>query len=481
MVVAQPTWGVDVGAAQLIRQSLIDLRDRGVAVLVISEELDELYAICDRLAVLAGGRLSPACATGAMPVERLGMWMTGDFSATVAGNQPLANWPERALQRAAMKIGALWPFALERRPAPSTLMRFASPLLAAVAMLATGFVLFSVLGKSPIEAFRVFFYEPVASLYGIGELLLKATPLMLCALGLAIGFRANVWNIGAEGQFIVGAIAGGGIALYVEGLGAMTLPVMMLAGICGGALWAAIAAFLRTRFHTNEILVTLMLVYIAQLLLSYLTHGPWRDPAGFNFPQSESFAENETLPLLFEGARVNVAFVAALVLALAAWFFVAKTFVGYRMRVAGLAPAAAAYAGFSDKRNVWLALTLSGAMAGLAGVAEVAGPIGMLTPEISPGYGFAAIIVAFVGRLHPIGIVLASLLMSELYLGGESAQIELQLPASITGLFQGVLLFYLLAADLFITFRLRRVKATDVSIHTPTHAVDVKATVNAET
>jgi len=323
---------------------------------------------------------------------------------------------------------ALWPFALERRPAPSKLMRFVSPLLAALAMMLTGFVMFSLLGKSPVEAFRVFFYEPVASLYGLGELLLKATPLMLCALGLSIGFRANVWNIGAEGQFIVGAIAGSGVALFVDGLGAMALPVMMLAGIVGGALWASIAAFLRTRFHTNEILVTLMLVYIAQLLLSYFTHGPWRDPAGFNFPQSQAFDENEILPLLFEGGRVTVAFIAALAFALAAWFFVSRTFAGYRMRVAGLAPAAAAYAGFSDKANVWLALLISGAMAGLAGVAEVSGPIGMLTPEISPGYGFAAIIVAFVGRLHPLGIVLASLLMSELYLGGESAQIELQLP-----------------------------------------------------
>jgi len=359
-------------------------------------------------------------------------------------------------------------------------MRFVSPLLAALAMMLTGFVMFSLLGKSPVEAFRVFFYEPVASLYGLGELLLKATPLMLCALGLSIGFRANVWNIGAEGQFIVGAIAGSGVALFVDGLGAMALPVMMLAGIVGGALWASIAAFLRTRFHTNEILVTLMLVYIAQLLLSYFTHGPWRDPAGFNFPQSQAFDENEILPLLFEGGRVTVAFIAALAFALAAWFFVSRTFAGYRMRVAGLAPAAAAYAGFSEKANVWLALLISGAMAGLAGVAEVAGPIGMLTPEISPGYGFAAIIVAFVGRLHPLGIVLASLLMSELYLGGESAQIELQLPASITGLFQGVLLFYLLAADLFISFRLRRVKRAGAASLAASSPVDVKAAVNVE-
>jgi general nucleoside transport system permease protein len=356
-----------------------------------------------------------------------------------------------------------WPFRLERRAAPSTAMKFASPLLAAVAMLLTGFLLFTLLGKEPLAAFRVFFIEPVASIYGVGELLLKATPLILCALGLAIGFRANVWNIGAEGQFIIGALAGGSVALFVDDLGGWALLLMLLAGILGGMAWASIAAFLRTRFHTSEILVTLMLVYIAQLLLSYFTHGPWRDPAGFNFPQSESFEEHELLPLLFEGARLNISFLIALVLAAVAWIFVSRTFAGYRMRVAGLAPAAAAYAGFSEKRNVWLALLISGATAGLAGVSEVAGPIGLLSPEISPGYGFAAIIVAFVGRLHPLGVVLASLLMSLLYLGGEAAQIELQLPSSVTGLFQGLLLFYLLAADLFIHFRLRRVKRSTAS------------------
>lgn len=350
-----------------------------------------------------------------------------------------------------------WPFRLERRAEPSIAMSIASPMIAAAAMLLTGFILFTALGKSPAEAFHIFFVEPVASLYGIGELLLKATPLMLCALGLAIGFRANVWNIGAEGQFILGAIAGGAVALFASGLGVLTLPIMLLAGVLGGMTWAAIAAWLRTRFHTSEILVTLMLVYIAQLLLSYFVHGPWRDPAGFNFPQSQAFEEHELLPILIEGTRVNAALIIALVLTAAAWFFVGRTFAGYRMRVAGLAPAAAAYAGYSDKGNIWLALLISGGAAGLAGVSEVAGPVGLLSPAISPGYGFAAIIVAFVGRLHPLGVVLASLLMSALYLGGEAAQIELQLPASITSLLQGVLLFYLLAADLFITFRLRRV------------------------
>jgi ABC-type uncharacterized transport system permease subunit len=354
--------------------------------------------------------------------------------------------------------GSVWPWRLERRPKPSTVMRLASSPLAAVAMLLTGFIALSALGTSPLAAFKVFFIEPVSSIYGLGELLLKATPLMLCALGLAPGYRANVWNIGAEGQFTLGAITGGGIGLYCSNsLGSGSIAAMLIAGVLGGMAWAAIPAYLRLRFRTSEIFVSLMLVYIAQLLLSYLVHGPWRDPAGQNFPQSPALSDHATLAPLFDGARVNAGFIIALALAGLSWWFGSVTAAGFRMRVGGLAPAAAAYAGISERRNVWLAMMMGGGAAGLAGVCEVAGPIGMLQPVISPGYGFAAIIVAFVGRLHPLGIVLASLLMSALYLGGESAQVELQLPSSVTGLFQGTLLFFLLAAELFIHFRLRAV------------------------
>jgi ABC-type uncharacterized transport system permease subunit len=355
-------------------------------------------------------------------------------------------------------MASRWPWQLERRAKPSALMRLVSSPLAALAMLLTGFIALSALGVSSAAAFKVFFIEPVSSIYGVGELLLKATPLMLCALGLAIGYRSNVWNIGAEGQFTLGAITGGGVGLYAsQWLGSASVPVMLAAGALGGMAWAAIPAYLRVRFHTNEIFVSLMLVYIAQLLLSRLVHGPWRDPAGQNFPQSPPFPDQATLSPLLEGARVNAGFLIALSCAVLSWWFGAKTGAGFRMRVGGLAPAAAAYAGISEARNVWLAMLIGGATSGIAGVCEVAGPIGLLQPVISPGYGFAAIIVAFVGRLHPLGIVLASLLMSALYLGGESAQVELQLPSSITGLFQGTLLFFLLAAELFIHFRLRPV------------------------
>jgi ABC-type uncharacterized transport system permease subunit len=354
---------------------------------------------------------------------------------------------------------------LEARPAPSRAMMLASPLIAALAMLATGSLLFLFLGQAPLHAFYVYFIKPLTSEYGIGELLLKATPLILCGVGLAIGFRANVHNIGADGQLTMGAVAAGWVALHFDGVQAgWVLPLMILAGALGGLAWAAVPALLRTRFNTSEILTSLMLVYVAYLFLGYLVHGPLRDPAGFNFPQSKMFGDAALLPLLKEGLRVNAAFPLSLLAVAGAWFFCRHTFAGYRMQVSGMAPAAALYAGFSEPKNVWFALMVSGALAGVAGVGEVAGPLGQLQPSVSPGYGFAAIIVAYVGRLHPLGVLLASLLMSLLYIGGESAQIELQLPSAITGLFQGLLLFYLLAADLFIHYRFKpRTRGIDAS------------------
>jgi general nucleoside transport system permease protein len=355
-----------------------------------------------------------------------------------------------------MRNSSLTLIKLEARPEPSRLAGWLSPLLAAAATLVIGFILFTALGKNPWVAFHAFFIKPVATLYGVGELLLKATPLMLIAVGLAAGYRANVWNIGAEGQLTMGAIFGGGLALlFQESASPFVLPLMLVAGVCGGMTWAAIPAFLRTRFNANEILTSLMLVYVATLTLSLLVHGAWRDPEGFNFPQSKMFGDAALMPILLPETRLNVALLLALAVVALGWLFMRRSLAGFQMRVAGLAPAAANYAGISARRTVWFGMLIGGACAGLAGVSEVSGPIGQLLPSVSPGYGFAAIIVAFVGRLHPVGIVFASLLMSLLYLGGESAQINLALPAAVTGLFQGTLLFFLLAADVFINYRLR--------------------------
>ncbi len=345
---------------------------------------------------------------------------------------------------------------LEARPEPSRFWSYASPLLALLITVLIGVALFSALGKDPLRGLQVFFWEPIKSGYAIGELMVKATPLLLIALGLAVCFRSNVWNIGAEGQFIAGAIAAGGVALLAEkgGSGWIVIAVL-LAGTLGGMLWGGITALLRDRFNANEILVSLMLVYVADLLLGYLVYGPWKDPAGYNFPQTKTFEAVTQIPRLFAGSRVSIGLAIALAGVAALWVFLFRTRAGFALQVGGLAPAAARYAGFSSRSALWLALLVSGGAAGLAGALEVAGPIGQLTPYVPAGYGFAAIIVAFVGRLHPVGMVFAAILMSMFYIGGELAQSRLGLPKSLTGVFQGLLLFTLLACDTLVMYRIK--------------------------
>ncbi|MBX9834973.1 MAG: ABC transporter permease [Burkholderiaceae bacterium] len=348
---------------------------------------------------------------------------------------------------------------LEPRSQPSRAWSYGSPLLALALTVLIGVALFAALGKDPVRGLQVFFWEPIRSSYALGELLLKATPLLLIALGLAVCFRSNIWNIGAEGQFVMGAIAAGGVALLADKTtGDWIMPVVLLAGVLGGMVWAALVALLRERFNANEILVSLMLVYVATLVLSYLVFGPWKDPMGYNFPQTKTFEKAALVPRLMAGSRLNWGLPLVLAAAAALWVFLFRTRAGFALLVGGLAPAAARYAGFSSRRTLWTALLISGGAAGLAGALEVAGPVGQLTPYVPAGYGFAAIIVAFVGRLHPVGMVFSALLMSMLYIGGELAQSRMGLPKSLTGVFQGLLLFTLLACDTLIAYRLRWVR-----------------------
>ena len=323
-----------------------------------------------------------------------------------------------------------------------------------------GTLLFVALGKDPVRGLQVFFWEPIKSAYALGELTVKATPLLLIALGLAVCFRSNVWNIGAEGQFIVGAIVAGGVALLAgKDTGRWIVVAILLAGVLGGMAWASLTAALRDRFNANEILVSLMLVYVAQQLVNYMVFGPWKDPGGYNFPQTRTFESVTQIPRLMQGSRVSIGLLIALAGVAVLWVFLFRTRAGFAQQVGGLAPAAARYAGFSSRRALWLALLVSGGCAGLAGALEVAGPIGQLTPYVPAGYGFAAIIVAFVGRLHPVGMVFSAVLMSMFYIGGVLAQSRLGLPKSLTGVFQGLLLFTLLACDTLISYRLRWAKS----------------------
>ena len=345
---------------------------------------------------------------------------------------------------------------LETRPEPSKLMSVISPVLALAITVVIGTVLFMLLGKDPMRGLYIFFVEPLKSVYALTELAMKATPLILIALGLAVCFRSNVWNIGAEGQFVVGAIAAAGVAMTADKeTGRWIVAAVLAAGVLGGMAWAGIVAFLRDRFNANEILVSLMLVYVADQVLGYLVYGPWKDPAGFNFPQTITFLKATAVPKLFTGFRVNIGLIIALLAVGAFWVLLFRTYAGFALQVGGLAPAAARYAGFSSRKALWTALLLSGGTAGLAGALEVAGPLGQLTPYVPAGYGFAAIIVAYVGRLHPVGIIFSGVLMSMFYIGGELAQSRLGLPKSLTGVFQGLLLFTLLACDTLIAYRIR--------------------------
>lgn len=350
--------------------------------------------------------------------------------------------------------------ALEARGAPSRVMAALSPVIALAFTVVVAAALFHLLGKDPARGLEIFLVEPWRGLRAVTELGLKATPLVLISVGLALCFRSNIWNIGAEGQFLMGAVAGGGLALLFTNLGVgispwLFFPLLALGGALGGAAWAGIVAVLRDRFNANEILVSLMLVYVANLFLTWLVFGPWKDPQGFNFPQTASFAAATEVPRLIRGMRLNLGSLLALVAAFATWIFMFRTYRGIQLQVGGPAPLAARYAGFSARAALWTVLLTSGGLAGVAGAIEAAGPMGQLTPHVSTGYGFTAIIVAFVGRLHPLGCVLASVLLSMFLIGGELAQSRIGLPAALSGVFQGVLLFSLLAFDTLIQYRVR--------------------------
>jgi simple sugar transport system permease protein len=350
---------------------------------------------------------------------------------------------------------------LEQRAEAGWALRLLAPLLAVALALVSAAVMFAALGADPLAALYAYFILPLSDSWGLQEVAVKATPLVLISIGLAFCYRAGVWNIGAEGQFLVGALAGAWLAVATHGAaqGPWLLPAMLAAGAAGGALFALIPAALRTRFGASEILTSLMLVYVAELLLDWLVRGPWRDPAGFNMPQTVTFSAAATLPLLAEGGRLNLGTPIALLVVAVAAVVAARTLTGFEVRLVGEAPRAARFAGFDHKRVTWAVFALSGALAGLAGILEVSGTLRQLQPGLSPGYGFTAIIVAFLGRLNPVGCLVAGVFLAVTFIGGENAQIMLRLPLDATRVFQGLLLFYVLACDTLLLYRVRLVRS----------------------
>ena len=340
---------------------------------------------------------------------------------------------------------------LTPRTNPSPWLSLLSPVIAIAATLIMGALIFTVLGYNAGESLYQFFISPLSRLDRISDLVVKACPLIIIALGLVFCYRANIWNIGAEGQFILGALAAGAFALqFPDTTSPLLLPMMILVAMAAGAAWAAIAAICKTMFNANEILVTLMLSYVAALLIDVMVRGPLRDPMAFGFPLTPMYPDSgliSRMPIPGVGylGQLHYGVLAAFILAPIAWWLMHRTLPGFQVRVIGSAPRAGRFAGFSSVRTTIGVLLFSGAMAGLAGMIEVSANIGQLQPNVSFGYGFTAIIVAFLARLNPLGVIAAGLLIAMAELGGDNAQIALGIPKVVTGLFKGILLFFLLA------------------------------------
>ncbi len=350
---------------------------------------------------------------------------------------------------------------LEKRTQASRVWIYATPVLAVALTMLVGGVLFYSIGKDPVATIRAIFFDPLFSefaWYYRPQLLVKGAPLVLIAIGLSFGFRAGVWNIGAEGQYIIGAICGAGVALALYPLETRWIfPLMVLAGALGGWAWAMIPGVLRVRFGTNEILVSLMLVYVAEQLLASMALGLMRNPEGMGFPGSRNLSQYPSAANLeiWSGSGVHWGVIAALIAVIFAYITLTRHLFGFQVKLAGQSPRAAAFSGVNPNRLILICMGIAGALAGLAGLFEVAGPAGQVSIDFNVGYGFTAIIVAFLGRLHPIGILLAGGVMALTYIGGEIAQSQLGLPGAAIQLLQGMLLFFLLAVDVLTHYRVR--------------------------
>ncbi|MFU0503729.1 ABC transporter permease [Pseudaminobacter sp. NGMCC 1.201702] len=360
---------------------------------------------------------------------------------------------------------------LIKRPQRSALFSAISPFLALILTVLAGAVLFAVIGKNPVSTLYYYFIDPLREVWSLHELAIKAAPLILIAVGLSVCFLSNNWNIGAEGQFIMGAIAGSVLPVMLPGFQTWyVLPLMIMMGIAGGAAYAAIPGYLKVKFNTNEILTSLMLVYVAQLFLDWLVRGPWRNPQGMNFPETRSFHEYAILPEIWSSSgRAHWGFVFAILAALGLWFLLSRTLKGFEVKIMGQSPRAGRFAGFFRGNMIMFAFLVSGGLAGLAGISEVSGAIGQLRPAISPGYGFTAIIVAFLGRLNPLGIIAAGMILALTYLGGEAAQISVGVSDKVVRAFQGMILFFVLACDTLIHYRIRLVAGRPAVIGETSH------------
>jgi len=353
---------------------------------------------------------------------------------------------------------------LEKRQEPSRLMVVVTPIAAVLLTMLIGVIVFDAIGINGQKAVVDIFLTPLLASYKWQDVAVKAAPLIIIALGLSIGNRANVWNIGAEGQYIIGALCAAGVGIAAGGAGGpVIVTLMVLAGVVGGAAWAAIPAALRTRLSVNEILSSLMLTYVATQILGYLVGGPWKDPNGRNFPATAPLIPDQTLPILVPGTTIHLGVLIAAILPFVFWAIMARSVFGFQIRVVGSAPQAARHGGFDSKQTIWLALLIGGGMAGLAGSLEFTGALKAINLGFPSGYGFTAIIVSFLGRLHPIGCLIAGIVLADTYVGGQLAKTSVHIPDSTAGIFQAMMLFFILASDIFVRYRLRIVRTQKVA------------------
>ena len=348
---------------------------------------------------------------------------------------------------------------LEKRLTPSRFMQVATPIASVLLTMALGAVIFQLIGYDGPRAIYEIFITPIVASYKWQDVATKAAPLIIIALGLSLGNQAKIWNIGAEGQYIIGALAGAGVAFALpDAQGLWIIPLMIAAGIAGGMAWAAIPAFLKTRYRVSEVLSTLMLVYVALQVLNYLVSGPWKDPNGHNFPQTPPFTPAQLLPHAIPGTAIPPGLAVAILLTLVFWLVTTRSVYGFSIRTVGAAPHAARYGGFDASRTVWSTLLISGGMAGLAGILEASSQLGQINLGFPSGYGFTAIIVSFLGRLYPIGVFLAALILAVTYVGGQVAQTVVHVPNATAGIFQATMLFFILASDILVRHRLRFIR-----------------------
>lgn len=310
-------------------------------------------------------------------------------------------------------------------------------------------------GMNPVMVYEKMFRGAFGTMYGLTETMVKAIPLLLCGLGIAVAYRISVWNIGAEGQLTVGAMAATAVTIYFPDLTSFwSLSLMLLFGIAAGAFWGLLTAIPRTHFGVNELITSLMLNYVALLALDYVVFGPWKDPKGFNFPGSPMFTAAQSLPVL-GSTRLHIGLLFGLFAVVIYYLMMRFTKWGYELRLIGANPIAAKYAGIPIKRHIIIVMLISGGLAGIAGMAEVSGVTHKLMQGISPGYGYTAIIVAWLAKLNPLGLIITSILFGGLIVGGYSVQ-TIGLPSSISEMLQGSILFFLIAGDMIHRFRIRR-------------------------